>query len=86
MKLYCPVCNSKQEVSIISKEETYPVKGEPITIMPVFAPVLLAAKKFSPYNTMMIIFAGPMQFTVLVITFCSLKKSRPFETNTAYRR
>lgn len=33
MKLYCPVCNSKQEVSIISKEETYPVKGEPITIM-----------------------------------------------------
>lgn len=33
MKLYCPVCDSKQEVSIISKEETYPVKGEPITIM-----------------------------------------------------
>ncbi len=33
MKLYCPVCDCKQEIEIIEKEETYSVKGEPITIM-----------------------------------------------------
>lgn len=29
---YCPVCNCEQEILLVQKEETYPVKGEPITI------------------------------------------------------
>ena len=29
MKQYCPVCGNEQEVKIVKKEETYPVKGEP---------------------------------------------------------
>ena len=32
MKQYCPVCGNEQEVKIVKKEETYPVKGEQITI------------------------------------------------------
>lgn len=32
MKQYCPVCGCEQEVLLIQKEETYPVKGEAITI------------------------------------------------------
>lgn len=33
MKKYCPVCGCEQEIKLIQKEETYPVKGEPITII-----------------------------------------------------
>lgn len=33
MKQYCPVCGCEQEMKILQREETYPVKGEPITIM-----------------------------------------------------
>lgn len=29
---YCPVCNREQDILLIQKEETYPVKGEPTTI------------------------------------------------------
>lgn len=29
---YCPVCNCEQEILLVQKEETYPVKGESITI------------------------------------------------------
>ena len=29
---YCPVCNCEQEVLLVQKRETYPVKGEPTTI------------------------------------------------------
>lgn len=32
MKQYCPVCGNEQEVKLVKKEETYPVKGEQITI------------------------------------------------------
>ena len=32
MKQYCPVCDCEQKVKIVRKEETYSVKGEPITI------------------------------------------------------
>ena len=32
MKQYCPVCGCEQDVLLIQKEETYPVKGEDITI------------------------------------------------------
>lgn len=32
MKQYCPVCEDMQEIELVEKEETYPVKGEPITI------------------------------------------------------
>lgn len=30
--MYCPTCECEQEILLIQKEETYPVKGEPITI------------------------------------------------------
>lgn len=29
---YCPTCKCEQEILLVQKEETYPVKGEPITI------------------------------------------------------
>lgn len=32
MKQFCPVCGCVQEIRLIQKEETYPVKGENITI------------------------------------------------------
>lgn len=32
MRGYCPTCNSTEELAIINKKETYPVKGEKITI------------------------------------------------------
>ena len=32
MKRYCPVCGCRQETDLIQKKETYPVKGEYITI------------------------------------------------------
>ena len=32
MKQYCPVCGCEQEIRLIPKKETYPVKGEGITI------------------------------------------------------
>lgn len=30
--MYCPACEREREIFLIRKEETYPVKGEPITI------------------------------------------------------
>lgn len=30
--MYCPTCECEQEILLVQKEETYPVKGEPITI------------------------------------------------------
>lgn len=32
MKKYCPVCNCEQEIQLVKKQETYQIKGEPITI------------------------------------------------------
>lgn len=32
MKQYCPVCGCEQEIHLVQKEETYPVKGEATTI------------------------------------------------------
>ena len=32
MKRYCPICGCKQDTDLIQKKETYPVKGEYITI------------------------------------------------------
>lgn len=32
IRAYCPRCRCEQEILVIQKEETYPVKGEPITI------------------------------------------------------
>lgn len=33
MQLYCPVCDCKRDIKVVTKEETYQVKGEPVTIM-----------------------------------------------------
>lgn len=33
MRKYCPRCGCEHETAVIQKEETYPVKGEPITIV-----------------------------------------------------
>lgn len=33
MKQYCPVCGCERDVNLIQREETYPVKGEDVTIM-----------------------------------------------------
>ena len=32
MKLYCPQCREEREMILVAKKETYPVKGEDITI------------------------------------------------------
>ena len=33
MITYCPTCNTDREATVYKREETYPVKGEPITII-----------------------------------------------------
>lgn len=38
IKLYCPICECEREITPIQKEETYPVKGEPITIIATVCP------------------------------------------------
>ena len=30
--MYCPACEREREIFLIRKDETYPVKGEPITV------------------------------------------------------
>lgn len=30
--MYCPACKREREIFLIRKDETYPVKGEPITV------------------------------------------------------
>ncbi len=32
MKMYCPQCREEREMILVNKQETYPVKGEDITI------------------------------------------------------
>ncbi len=33
MITYCPTCNTDRDATVYKREETYPVKGEPITII-----------------------------------------------------
>ena len=33
MQYYCPACGKRQETIVVRKKETYPVRGEPITII-----------------------------------------------------
>ena len=87
--MYCPACEREREIFLIRKDETYPVKGEPITVR---ATVCLCAycgeEVMSPeYDNMMAtISAKPMRNIAASTGFCSRKKSKLSASNTAFRK